>query len=185
MKLTFCLGLLLAFSAASAQQSYDASLIPKELLPYASAVVRNEQITIEVKSLDDVSYHVKKAITVLNKNGDDIAHMAVYYDKTTAIKYIKGYVYNGFGKPVGKFSEKDFHDQSAANDFSLFEDVRVKHYIPAVTDYPYTIEYEYEVKNKQSLNFEGWQPVSDTNEAVENSSYQFICKPDFKIRYYW
>ena len=61
--------------AASAQNNYDASLIPKDLLPYASAVVRNEEITIEVKDLDNAIYHVKRAITVLNKNGDDVAQL--------------------------------------------------------------------------------------------------------------
>jgi len=36
--------------AAKAQQNYDASLIPKDLLPYASSVVRNEEMTIEVRT---------------------------------------------------------------------------------------------------------------------------------------
>ena len=37
--------LLLAGLNASAQTNYDASLIPKDLMRYASAVVRNEEIT--------------------------------------------------------------------------------------------------------------------------------------------
>src|SRR3569833_4398325 len=90
--------LLLCYVAVNAQSNYAASLISKNLLPYASAVVRNEEITIEIKDLDNVTYHLKKAITVLNKNGDDIAHMAVFYNKSVSIKNIKGAAYDEYGK---------------------------------------------------------------------------------------
>ena len=69
--------LLLLVSAASAQQNYDVSLIPKDLLPYASSVVRNEEIKVEVDGLDDALVRVKQAVTILNKNGDDMAELAI------------------------------------------------------------------------------------------------------------
>src|SRR6185437_1832149 len=147
--ITFCL--LIAAVAARAQEDYNVQLISKDLLPYASAVVRNEEVTIEVKDLDNVTYLVKKAITVLNKNGDDLAHMAIWHDKTRSVRSIKGIIYNEFGKQTGKFSQGDFEDVSSVNDFSLFEDTRVMHYLPPINDYPYTIAYEYEVRSKQSL----------------------------------
>ena len=182
-KLLVCLSLLVAVIKSSAQNNYDASLIPKDLLPYASAVLRNEEITTEVKDLDNVVYHVKRTITVLNPNGDDIAHMAIVYDKSMVIKYIRGVALNEFGKVIVKFGEHDFEDQSAADNSSLFEDFRIKHYIPSITQYPYTLTYEFEIKNKQSLRFDNWEPAPFEGMAVEKSSYQFICKPDFNIRY--
>ncbi|MBC7401261.1 MAG: DUF3857 domain-containing protein [Mucilaginibacter sp.] len=175
--------LLIIGLSATAQGAYDASLIAKNLLPYASAIMRNKEETIEVKSLDNTIYHVKAAITILNKNGNDQAHIFIWHNKSTTIKYAKGVVYDAWGKKISKFSESDFTDASAANNFSLFEDSRVLHFIPAVTDYPYTIEYEYEVRSKQSLNFQNWQPNRNTGMAIEKSSYTFICKPDFNIRY--
>jgi hypothetical protein len=92
-------------------------------------------------------------------------------------------VYDEFGKQSGKFSEKDFEDVYAGNDFSLFEDSRVKHYIPAITTFPYTIVYEYEVRSKQTLTFYDWAPNPNTGLSVEKSSYTFTCAPDFNIRY--
>ena len=68
MRAVFTLFLLLFLATSGyAQQNYAVSLIPKELLPYASAVVRNEEVSTEVKDLDNTIYHVKTAITVLNK----------------------------------------------------------------------------------------------------------------------
>jgi transglutaminase-like putative cysteine protease len=182
-RILIILPLLLFCAKAIAQANYDVSLIPKELLPYASAVIRNEEITTEVKDLDNMTYHVKRAITVLNKNGDDIAHMAIFYNKNTSVKYIKGTTYNEFGKLIGKFSEHDFLDESTGGNSTLFQDYRVKHYIPSVTQYPYTIEYEYELKFRQTLNIEDWEPVPEPGLAVEKSVYKFISKPDFNIRY--
>jgi len=179
--LTFCL--LFFVAVANAQQKYDISLIPKDLLPYASAVTRDEQINIEVKDFDNTIYRAKEVITVLNKNGDEAAHINLYYNKSIAIKNVKGVIYNSFGIQVNKFSESNFEDSGTTDGFSLFEDTRVKHYEPAVTDYPYTIEYEYEIRFEQSLNIPNWEPNDETGMAVEKSSYNFICKPDFKIRY--
>jgi transglutaminase-like putative cysteine protease len=178
---TFCLLMLITF--ANAQADYNASLIPKDLLPYASAVIRNKDVTIEVKDADNTIYHIKTAITVLNKNGDDIARIVIWHNRSNTIRYVKGTLYNEFGQPTGKFAEKDFADVNAASDMSLFEDSRVKHYTPSTGSYPYTIEYEYEQRSKQSLNFDDWQPNEAVGLAVEKSSFTFICKPDFNIRY--
>jgi hypothetical protein len=168
---------------AHAQTTYEAATIPKNLLPYASAVVRKMEVVTEVKDLNNTVNHIKKVVTILNKNGDDNADIVVWYNKSNRIKYIKGVVYDEFGKPVNKFSDKNFSDYSAASDASLFEDSRVKHFKPAVVSYPYTVEYEYETLSKQTLNFNDWSPNQSTGTAVEHSSYQFICKPDFVIRY--
>ncbi|PAW94491.1 hypothetical protein CKK33_13730 [Mucilaginibacter sp. MD40] len=184
MRSLFCC-LLLAFCSllAKAQDNYAVDLIPKELLPYASAVIRNQTTTVEVKDAGNTFYHIQKAITVLNSNGDDMARIVLFYDKANAIKNIKGTIYNEFGKPTGKFSEREFSDESAINGFSLYEDSRVKVYSPANGSYPYTIAYEYDIKSKQTLIVNDWEPNSQPGMAVEKSSYTFICKPDFTIRY--
>lgn len=184
MKIFLALIISVIVSASTyAQDNYDVSLISKDLMPYASAVVRNKEVSVEVKDLDNTVYHIKSAITILNPNGNNIAHVVVWHNKSNIIKSIKGAVYNQFGKLTNKFSESDFEDVNSGNDFSLFEDSKVKHYNPPVTDYPYTIVYEYEVKSKQSLYFGDWEPNSTTGLAVEKSSYVFSCKPDFNIRY--
>ena len=166
-----------------AQQGYDASLIPKDLLPYASSVVRLQEVNMYVKDLNNSTYHIKQAITILNKNGDDMADIEIWHDKTNVIKYVKGAVYNSSGVLINKFSESDFEDVNANDGFSLFNDLKVKNYQPSVTEYPYTVEYEYEEREKQSLDFPDWMPNPGTGTAVEKSTFTFSCKPDFNIRY--
>jgi hypothetical protein len=184
MKLIFTVIFMLVLAAmAQAQPNYDVSLIPKELMPYASAVVRSEETSYEVKDLDNVIYHLKRVVTVLNKNGDEEGEIEVPYDKNTSVKYIKGMVYNEFGKPLTKFTEKNFSDRAAVDNSTLFADDRVKVYRSAIGGYPYTVEYEYELRCKFSLTIRDWMPINATNMAIEKSLYQFICKPNFVIRY--
>lgn len=144
--------------------------------------MRNLEETIEIKAPDQVFYRLKEAITILNKNGDDFARIVIGYDKGRQIKLVKGVVYNEFGFPTAKFSERDFNDVSAISNFSLYEDDRIKHFKPPVNSYPYTIEFEYEIKQRQSLALPKWQPAADAEIAVENSSFKVICKPDLNLR---
>jgi len=174
--------LLLCYSAVKAQ-TYASDRIPQALLPYASAVIRSDETTVNVKDPDNVVYHVKRVITVLNKNGDEKAVPNVYYDKITTIKSIKGQIYNEYGKAIKKISGSDFDDFSVSDGFSLFRDDRVKHYKKAMTEYPYTIEYEYELKVRQSMYFYNWEPQPEPGVAVEKGTYTFLCEPAFKIRY--
>jgi hypothetical protein len=170
-------------TANAQQKQYDVSQISKDILPYASAVVREQEVSIDVKDLNTTLYHIKEVVTILNKNGDVFANIGVYHDNTHSIKYIKGATYNSFGIQTGKFSESDFEDINTTDGFSLFEDVKVKHYTPHIVDYPYTIEYEYELRIKGTLAFPDWRPNNGTGIAVEKSSLKFSCKPDFNIRY--
>ncbi len=176
--------LLFAFlaSAVFAQDNYDADLIPANLRNRANAIVRNSVVTVDMRTADNVSYTVSKAITVLNKNGENSARLVLFYDKNTSIKNIKGEVYNEVGKLSAKFSQSDFSDESAINDFSLFEDSRVKHYLPSVNSYPYTIVYNYEIRYRQNLIIPDWVPQTANDVAVEKSSYVLISKAGDEFR---
>ncbi|RYE36632.1 MAG: DUF3857 domain-containing protein [Sphingobacteriaceae bacterium] len=183
MRKIFSTGMLLLCTIfCFAQTHYEVASIPQNLKTYANAIVRNQEEFVEIKEADNVIYHLKQAITILNKNGDDFARQIIYYDKNRQIKWIKGAVYNEFGLQKTRFTDKEFNDASAISNFSLYEDDRVKYFKPAGNEYPYTVEVEYEVKQRQSLVLPKWQPAFDTGIAVEKSSFKVICKPDLKLR---
>jgi hypothetical protein len=182
MKATILFFLSIISLSSYAQNNYDADLIPSALRNRANATIRNEETVVDMRSADNVMYTVKQAITVLNKNGDENARLVLFYDKNTNIKSIKGEIFNEVGKSVGKFSQSDFRDESAVQGFSLFEDSRVKHYLPSVSTYPYTIVYNYEIRFKQNLIIPDWTPKPASDVAVEKSTYTFICKPTDQFR---
>ncbi|WP_158534865.1 DUF3857 domain-containing protein [Mucilaginibacter hurinus] len=159
------------------------SLIPKELLPYAGAVVRNSEVNYEVRDIDYSNYRVKKAITVFNESGDDAAEILIWYNKLRQVKSVKGIIYDSSGLPVSKFSEKNFDDYYGGGRSSLFEDTRVKVFRPGANGYPYTVEYECDIRDNQTMIISDWVPANMFGVAVEKSSLTFTCKPSLAIRY--
>jgi transglutaminase-like putative cysteine protease len=176
------LGWMLALPAGAQITSYQTVLIPKPLLAYANAVVRHQESTTEVKDLDQVVYKYQEAITILNPQGAEYGQIAVFYDKSRQIRNLKVAVYNREGKLIKKAGAGDFQDVSAISDFSLFEDNRVKYYTPLVSDYPYTIAYEYELRIRHTFYFPEWEPQRAADIAVQASSHRFIAKPGFEVR---
>lgn len=170
-------------TAVKGQQSYAVNLISSDLKIRAGAVVRHEELTVEVKSLNQVDYRYKKAVTIMNSSADAEAEIAVWYNKTRNIKSLRATIYNEFGLPVGKISEKDFKDESAASNYSLFEDSRMKRFSPAVVTYPFTLEYEYEIRSRQSLIFPEWSAIQGEGVSLELSRFTFLCGTDFGIRF--
>jgi transglutaminase-like putative cysteine protease len=183
--ISFCLLISVAClnpAVAMPGTPYDAATIPKQLQAYANAVVRHQESVTEVKDLDQVIFRYKEAITILNSNGAEYAQIAVFYDKSRQLKNLKGAVYDNTGKLIKKIASADFQDVSAISSISLFEDDRVKHYTPTVNYYPYTVEYEYELRFKHTFFFPDWKPQKAIDIAVENSTYRLITKPGFEIR---
>lgn len=174
---------ILSLNAFNAQaQQYAVDKIPAGLKSRATAIVREENIELDMKNEANISQKITKAITILNKSGDSYADLMLFYDKSKSIKDIKGFIYDEFGRQVSKFSLKDFKDYSATDQVSMFDDIRVKHYAPNTNTYPYTIVYTYEIKHNQNLFIPYWRPNAAHDLAVEKSTYTFTGKPTLLLR---
>lgn len=182
MKVFLWFSIFLWSISAVISQDHSAEHISAALKNRAHAVIRDSKTVIDMRSANNVSISIQKTITVLNKNGDKYGTLGLFYDKNTSIKSAKGEIYDEFGRLVTKISLNNFKDESAVNDFSLFEDSRVKYYMPQINSYPYTVVYSYEIRNKQNLIIPEWNPVPGFDVAVEKSSYQFVCNPTDEIR---
>jgi len=173
---------LVMISSIANAQLYAVDSIPASLKNRANAVVRESKTVVDMGSVANVAVNITSAITIFNKSGEIYAQLALFYDKNTSIRSVKGEIYDEFGKQITKFSLNNFKDESAVSGFSLFEDSRVKYYIPQVSSYPYTIVYNYEIRNKQNLVIPQWKPVPGFDVSVEKSSFQFLRSPSDQIR---
>src|SRR6478672_7957502 len=166
-------------------QNYDVALIPTELKSYAKVVVREDKRTLNIKSDNDATYHVKRVFTILNSTGEDFAASAITYQKSQKIKSLSLQIYNANGQLINKIKESDFNDKSYINDFSLFEDVRIKSFNPSITTYPVTIVLEFELKLNQTFIFPDWYPQTRDGESVQLSEFCLIKPAALKMNYYY
>lgn len=184
MKRFLILWSLLAIAqVAKTQGIYDVAKITADLRLNASVVVRNEEMSYELKSPGSAVYTYKTAITILNKNGEDASEMHEFYDPFSSISNLKATLYDGKGMKIRDYKSSDFKDRSAVSDGSLYEDSRVKFLNFIHPEYPYTIEYSYAVDYKGIRSYPTWYPVSNWGYAVEKSTYTFRIPESMTFKY--
>jgi len=176
--LFFCLG------AKGSDIKYPASAIPEDLKKNADAVKRMEQREFQLLNSKEGVLHYRYAITILNENGDDLAEFSEYYDKFRRINDIDGSLYDASGKLIKKLKAKDIKDYSAVQSINLMDDYRTKSFDFYWKEYPYTIEFEAEIKIEQTFSLPYWAPMERYNLSVESSTFTVICPADYTIRYH-
>ena len=156
--------------------------IPDSLKQNANAVVRFYNTDITLESSKKMNISIKKAVTVLNKLGNDNAELVFHYDKSNHIKRIKVYIYNALGVEIKDISKREFKDYSAADGISLFNDGRLKYYEYTPISYPYTIYYEYQYESSNTAFIERWIPIDSYNQSVQQSIFKITYPSDLKMQ---
>lgn len=162
---------------------YATHTIPATLTANANAVKRMEDIRFEVINDGEAIFKHKYAITILNENGDAHAVLVEYYDKLRSVRSIEGTLYDAAGNPLKKLKSRDVLDESAVDNSSLMDDYRRKfhHFYHRV--YPYTVEYEIEVRYNNTLFFPSWLPQEGEHYSVQGSRMTVVFPQDYSVRH--
>ncbi|MBE7170567.1 MAG: DUF3857 and transglutaminase domain-containing protein [Williamsia sp.] len=181
--LYFSLFFLASLPALAGDGDYAASKIPAALLKNAHVVIRNNERLVQLKSLDKMVIREKMVMTVLDEKGDRFAYMAEAYDKFTSIESMDGTLYDADGKKLKSVRKSEIKDESGTGDNNLADDHRYKHHSFYHKIYPYTVEYETEIIERQSMFYPTWDPVDDEHIAVEHSVIVVEVPKDYVLRY--
>lgn len=175
--------LLLCLTVKSQSDSdFKASTIPVKLKAKANAVVRFDKQVIQVNAYDNMVITTTRIVTIFNEYGNRHQNAFEAYDSNTKIKKMEALIYDKSGNEIKKIKKKDFTDQSAVSDGTLYSDSRVKFLSYTPLNYPYTIKYSSEVEMKSTAFVPQWMPIDDYYVSVESSEYQIINNSDVKIR---
>jgi hypothetical protein len=162
---------------------YKVSDIPPELKENAHTVIRAENTTLSIEGQGKATVNYFVAITVLNKNGLDDANLNLQYNKYLSISNIRGRVFNENGEQIKKLNAEDIKDFSAIAGYSLYDDHRVKSVDPGIRQYPFTIEYLFEISMNGIQDLPDWFPQNDFGIALEKGSFKIIVPKEQEIRY--
>ena len=171
------------FFALASDGDYAVAKIPASLLKNANVVKRIEEETFELKNAGEAYHTYHYVVTILNENGEKYATLSQYYNKFVDIRSIEGFLYDANGKELKKLKSKDLQDVSGTSDESLIDDTRYKVFQFYYKVYPYTVEYQVEVKYNGTMFYPKWQPCDDEKIAVEESHFIFSCPADYEFRY--
>jgi len=178
LKNIFCFILIILLSYSNrlyAQKiNYPVTNIVPALLSNADAVVRYDSTYAKVE-MGNVQLIRKYAITILNSRAEKYAGFSEVYNSFNTINNIKGKLINAEGKQIKTLIKNNISDQSTFGaSFSFHDDLRVKSYNFLHREYPYTVEYEYEVNSNSSAFLPSWLPQTGSRLAVEKAVYNLI-----------
>jgi uncharacterized protein DUF3857/transglutaminase superfamily protein len=182
MKRIFGCLLLIAPSFLRAQ-TYNVSLIPDSLKKDARAVLRDEEIVLEIKSPGKAVIKERHAYTILNEKGDNLGGYASFYNKFISINSISGILYDMTGKELKKVKKKDMEDRSGVGEYNLIDDTRYKEHDFYCHNYPYTVEYQEEDEQDGVLYFDNWNPLKSSGVSTQHSKYIIIAPRNYTVRY--
>ncbi|MCF2495291.1 DUF3857 and transglutaminase domain-containing protein [Dyadobacter sp. CY22] len=169
-----------------AQDEFDVTKISPELNAGANAVVRLDEDFFEIISKAEARHKKRTVVTILNEKGEnEYGQLLVGYDKFTKITDISGILYDAGGKVQKKLKNADITDYGYGGGGDNITDARVKlaDFGKKSYAYPYTIEFNYETKEKNMMFYPRWMPLSDEKTAVERAQFTIKTPADFKFRY--
>ncbi|GAB3915121.1 hypothetical protein GCM10028803_61500 [Larkinella knui] len=145
--------------------------------------MRIHEHTFKVKTPSEATETVHYAVTILNQEGKSYAKLEVPYSKLSKVSSIEGTLFNAEGKTVRRLKRGDIQDLSAISDVSLFEDNRVKSAGFTYADYPFTVEFRYEVTTYSTMTYPAWFPQTDEKLALESATFQVLLPAGQSLRY--
>lgn len=182
MRLLYLLILLLPFISFSQDQDYNYKNIDGILLKNADAVVRLDEMHLNILDYKSMEIKSKRIVTVLNENGEKHINAYAFYDDNSKIKNISALILDSEGKEIKKIKERDFIDKSASGDGTLYSDSRVKFMRYTPVDYPYTVIFEKIYTTADTAFIPNWSFLDGYRVSTENSSFIFNLNAEIEFR---
>lgn len=154
--------------------SLSTLLIDASLKENANAILQVDDSKIEISAINKYIKKYRRVITILNKNGLRHTGTNVYYNKSINIRKLEAIIYNSSGEEIKKIRKSDFTDVSAVSEITLHGDSRVKYLDYTPTEYPFTIDFSYEIVSQNSNSISGWNPLEGYYISTLSSSYEIV-----------
>jgi len=157
--------------------------ISDDLLRGADAVYLYNKGEFVITEDDRAIFKVRERVAILNGEGGKFAIKGVWYDKLRKVRSFNAELFDQNGQSVRKLKNSDITDVSAINGFSVYEDNRVKIADLRQSEYPYIVEFEFEVEYKYLYHIPAWELLPDDEVSVMKSSFKITSPLDFEPRF--
>ena len=133
----------LVLSAWNQIISYNLSAIPDSVKKGAKVIVQFENQVFTIEDINDASLYVHKIYTVVNEDGKDELDFVVNTTKFISLSDAELKVYDANGKQISKHKKKEMSTHAMGE--GLVDDGYVTYYSVNASNYPVTIDLEYEL----------------------------------------
>ncbi|MCL1944076.1 MAG: DUF3857 domain-containing protein [Candidatus Azobacteroides sp.] len=163
-------------------QDYPVLLIPDSLTKNANTVIRNYNINFIQNDVNDGISKISKTITILNSKGKNDAMIYILQDKFHELTDFSCTIRNSEGMILKKVKKGDLTTSSFSESFA--SDDKYSFYECQAPSYPFTIEYNYQIKYKNGIiGYPVFDPINNYARSVETANYQIEIPSNMTIRY--
>ncbi|OFX89034.1 MAG: hypothetical protein A2W99_02495 [Bacteroidetes bacterium GWF2_33_16] len=162
--------ILLFYSSVAFSQQRNAEVINYETNIIIRNGILNKNELIEIK--------------INNRAGERFTKVTIPYSKLVKISNIEGQIKSKNGKIIRKLSKSEIKDRNAISDYSFYEDNYIKEFILKHNEYPYYIEYSYDVQQKEFLYIDYWIPVIDAKVPTIMAKLTIQTPNNYPIKFY-
>jgi len=174
------IAVLLRLGAYAQLASYDLSTVPEAVKKDANVITRLEDFVFEVTDIDRANMKVHEIYTVLNEDGKGVLHFQQHTSKFTTLGDVEIKLYDAFGRQVLKYKRKDLASIGLGD--GLVDDGKTWYLSVPAGSYPCTVEFEYELNYKGTLNYPTYW-IQFPGRGVQSSSFTAKIPKDLDIRY--
>ncbi len=165
---------------------YAARKISPDLIKNADVVYRTHSTNFKVIDKGNAIKKVKYAVTILNQNGKKYGYNYTAYNKLHKLNKFSGKIYDATGKLIRKLKKSDIETgNTTAFDKGSYGDTHFQKASLVHGRFPYTVEYEYEIKHNGLLFYPVIKLQGGEQVAVEQAELNIILtKPELTLRYH-
>lgn len=177
--------LLIALVQLSGWQNsrFPVDAIPRGLTENAGVVVRLSDYQLSLAGPGSLTLKCREVRTILRESGIAASRLEVGYNSLMKVSSISGTLYNASGVKIRSIRSEEIMDYSAFDGFSIYSDARVKSINPKYFDYPFTVEYEYQITFKTALYLPSFYVYAGIETSVEKAVYQLNVPAGFPIHF--
>jgi len=175
------IGLLILFLKLNAQ-TYAISLLSDSLKENAHCVIRDYNEEFELTAINKGTDRIKEVYTILDKEGIDDAILSIHYDKNSSVLIKQATLYDASGKKIRKVKLSEIFDFPVHDGYSMYSDDRGKFFKPDFAEYPYTVEYDYEVFSTNLISYGLCSPINDYDLSVEHYKFSIRYPDNIKVK---
>lgn len=165
-------------------QEYPINTIPEDLKKDAVAVLRELSTNAFQSDISSYTYTVRTVTSILNNQGKHFAHFGTSTDRFSDLSKFSGTVRDASGKIIKKIKKGDLTYSSLEFDSFTTGSYDI-YYQYSPSSYPFTIEYEYEIKRKKGfLSYPAYYPFRGARISVEKASYNLDVPSNITVRHH-
>lgn len=156
-------------------------LTADSLIKNANSLVINYDVSFTQTDINSGIEKGSKSIMIFNEKGKNNANIIIQQDRFRDLTDFSGVIKNANGTIVKKIKKGDLTTTSFSESFAT--DSKYSFYEFQSPSYPYTIEYNYQIKYKNGIiAYPKFDPVNGYAQAVLNAGYQIEIPVTMSIR---